>query len=268
MVDEKVRFLNEHHQYFIGDRELISVSAFTKLFEEKKDWNAIAKKYAKKHGGTAEEWNAKWKNKAKLSSEAGTILHSMREEALMEQSLPEFFGVKCEKLQCQTIDGVKWGIDISNLPFNTVFPELIIHDEEYGISGQTDKAITTDTHIHIMDYKTDKDIKFKGYSSQWKRPEKFLPPLQHLDYCNGNEYSLKMSMYMYLIWRKNKHLKPGKIIIEHIHLKRDEDDIPILIDGFPLILKEELIELPYRKTEVIDMLKHYKQTQLQNEVNN
>ena len=261
-MNERVIFLDEGHKYFVGSRELISVSALTKQFEAKKDWDVIAKKYAKKNGGTAQEWRDKWKEKAKISTEIGTLFHNIREEQLLQQENNEFFGVKCETLKCNYEDGIKYSISIANLPTNTVFPELMIYDLDYGVCGQSDKVITTDTHIHIMDYKTDKDIAFKAFSSEWVKPEKLLAPLQHLDNCNGNIYSLKMSMYMYFLWKQNKHLKPGKLIIEHITLKRDEDGIPILENGQPVVLKEELIELPYRKTEVIDMLKHYKQTQL------
>jgi hypothetical protein len=63
---------------------------------------------------------------------------------------------------------------------------------------------------------------------------------------------------MYLLWKANKGaFKPGDIIIEHIHLKRDplNDNIPVLEDGRPVVLKKEMITLPYRKREVIEMLK-------------
>lgn len=66
---------------------------------------------------------------------------------------------------------------------------------------------------------------------------------------------------MYMLWKANKgKLKPGDLIIEHVHLKRDplNDNIPVLEDGKPVVLKIENKKLPYRKKEVEAMLKTLK----------
>lgn len=66
---------------------------------------------------------------------------------------------------------------------------------------------------------------------------------------------------MYMLWKANGgKFKPGDIIIEHIHLKRDpeDDNIPVLEDGKPVVLKVEKIKVPYRKKEVMEMLKTIK----------
>lgn len=580
----EVKFYAQPHKYYYNDKELISVSHLVKKFEPKEDWKKIATKYANKHGESAQYWLDKWEDKSIQSKNAGTLLHEVRENNLINTENPEFFGVVCNVLPCSTLKGVKYSIPINNLPINTVFPELIISDIEAGVSGQSDKVITTESHIHILDYKglelnteiptidgfklikdikvgdiifdgegnttkikhvsdihynpcyklifdtneeivcdhehkwvitkrlaknkykdlelntdtlynnylsgqslaikisainiekdvklpidpyvlgvwlgdgnshfgrvtninpnlwkeienrgynlgknistnsgkaedrtifglekelnklnliknkhipdlylrasysqrldllrgfmdtdgswnkkrnlcvmtttrlwqakglaelvnslgykasivkaktsgfgkenidcfhvnfktkenpfltrnldyiykdtelskfryiksiekidtvptkclsvdsenhtylatrnyikthnTDEEIKFKGYSSQWKAAKKYLPPLGHLDVCNGNEYALKMSMYMYMVWKQNKHLKPGKLVIEQIKLKRDEEGIPILEDGLPVSLGEKQIELPYLKNEVIAILAHLKE---------
>ena len=62
---------------------------------------------------------------------------------------------------------------------------------------------------------------------------------------------------MYMVWKQCKgKYKPGKIILKWCPIERDEDGIPILYDGVPRIIKEEDIELPYMKKEVIKMLQH------------
>lgn len=255
----RVKFLEQSHQYFLEDKELVSVSKFVKQFEAYKDWYTIAAKYAKKNGETPEYWQAKWKEKGLKSSSIGTIFHNIRENETINDDNFQFEGVVCRRETCSHDGFAKWGIPINDLKPNTVYPELIIYDEDFMISGQSDKIIVTDTHIHVGDYKTDKVIEFKGYSSEWKKAEKFLPPLEHLDNCNGNMYALKMSLYMYMLWKRNRHLVPGKLFIEHINLKRDEDGIPMLDEqGKPIVLSETTIELPYLKREVIDMLKHYR----------
>lgn len=263
----KVKFIEETHQYLDEeDRELISVSAFTDRFKPKVDWKAVAKKVAAKktregEPTTTEAILAKWERKRDLSAKIGTQYHSIREEELLSQGNPEFYGVSCGTKVCEFSDGHKFSIPINQLDNNTVYPELMIYDFDYMICGQADKVIVTDKKINIWDYKTDQEIKHKAFSSKWVEPAKMLPPVSHLDDCNANHYSLKMSLYMYLLWKSNKgKLKTGDIVIEHIHLKRDpnNDNLPVLKDGKPVVLKIEKIKLPYRKKEIEDMLKTVK----------
>ena len=64
---------------------------------------------------------------------------------------------------------------------------------------------------------------------------------------------------MYLLWKANRGtLRTGDIMIEHVHLERDEDGLPILKDNKPIVKKIEQIQLPYRKKEVMDMLETLK----------
>lgn len=121
------------------------------------------------------------------------------------------------------------------------------------------KCITVDSPTHtylatrsyIKTHNTDKEIAFKAYSSEWVKPRKLLTPLNNLDDANGNHYAIKMSIYMYMLWKANKgRFKTGDIIIEHVHLKRDEEGIPVLEDGKPVVLKIGKIKLPYYKKEV------------------
>lgn len=254
---EKIKFYADTHQYFYGERELTSVSKWAKGFEKKKDWDAIAIKYAKKKGGTKEFWQEKWKAKGEASTKVGTLLHEIREKELLDLDKFQYLESSCSILSSETIADVKYSLPIQDLPYNTVFPELMIYDIENGLCGQSDKVVVTDTHIHVLDYKTDKEINFKAFSSQWVKPEKFAYPIEHLDNCNGNMYALKMSAYMYMLWKQNKHLKPGKLILEHITLKRDEEGIPVLENDIPVVLAEEQIELPYLKKEVMAMIEHY-----------
>ena len=70
-----------------------------------------------------------------------------------------------------------------------------------------------------------------------------------------------MSLYMYMLWKANRgRFKPGKIILEHMHLKRNEDGYPILENGLPIVTKTDIKYLPYRKREVEDMIKYYNAT--------
>lgn len=259
-----IKFIEKSHRYLDeNDVDLISVSKFTERFKEKIDWVKIAKGVAAKltKAGTPTtlaEVQAKWANKRDRASEIGTLYHTIRENELLEASDDEFYSTKCGKKACIQEGLDKLSIPISNLTNNTVYPELMIYDTDYMICGQSDKVIIVNNTIHIWDYKTDLSIDFKAFSSQWVKPRRLLAPLNHLEDCNGNIYSIKMSLYMYLLWKANKgKLKIGDIIIEHVHLKRDpeNDNLPVLENGVPVVLKIDQIKLPYRKKEVMEMLK-------------
>jgi len=263
----KIKFIPEFHRYVDeNNKDLTSVSKFTDKFKEKVDWGEIAQRSAAKatRQGTAttkEELLAKWARKGHVSAEVGTLIHSMKETELIQADQPSFYGEVCEKELGHYENGFKSSIPINELQNNTVYPELMIYDMDHMICGQSDKVIVAKNKIHIYDYKTDASISFEGWSSQWKKARKLLKPLDHLDECNGNIYSIKMSLYMYMLWKANKgRFKPGDIIIEHLHLKRDpnNDNTPVLENGEPVILKTEKIKLPYRKKEVMAMLKTIK----------
>lgn len=258
----KVKFIEESHQYISDDdKELISVSAFTERFKNKVDWKAVATKVAAKktrlgEPTTTQEVLAKWERKRDLAAAIGTAYHSIRENDAHDT--PNFYDIKCNVEFCPIIENVKWSIPINKLENNTEYRELMIYDMEHMICGQADKVIVVNKKINIWDYKTDAKIDFKAFSSKWVEPSMLLCPLSHLEECNANVYSIKMSMYMYLLWKSNKGmLKPGDIILEHIVLQRDpdNDNLPVLgQDGKPIVLKIEKIKLPYRKKEVMDML--------------
>lgn len=257
-----VRFKKDTHQYFTEDgEELISVSAFVKRFELKKDWLKIAKRKCaslKKYEGitkTPKELMKEWEMKRDRGSEAGTMIHSLKEAEVLNKEFYEYEQEKLLKKECMFDGTSKISIPINKLENGHIYPELMIYDLDHMICGQSDKVIVKGNMINVIDYKTDKTIDFKAYSSEWVKPEKLLKPISHLQNCNGNIYSIKMSLYMYLLWSANKgKLKPGKIILDWCPLERDEDGIPILYDGKPKIKFEKQIELPYRKKEVMAML--------------
>lgn len=240
-----------------GEGELTSVSAFVHQFEPDKDWTAIAKKKVKnllKYEGikkTYQEILAEWDDKRDKGASAGTIVHSIKEAEALK---------RLEKVKVPNIhSGYKWSFPITEIENGYTYPELMIYDLEHMICGQSDEVEVMDGCINIYDYKTDKSIDFRGYSNEWKKADRLKAPVDHLDDCNGAIYSLKMSTYMYLLWKANKgRFKPGKIILKWCPIDRDENGYPILYDGIPKILKEEHIEIPYRKKEVIAMLETLK----------
>lgn len=256
----KVYFKEDTHQYFNELHEsYISVSALSKKLEPKKDWAAILKKKAKKDNIDPKELKAQWDNKKLLGTQAGTKVH--RKSELKRLSSPQAIinDVECSIISCSFSDGVKWSEDSLKLEPNSIYPEKMLYSHIHKVCGQTDEVNTPNRVISIYDIKTDKTIERKAYSSEWVKPEKLLAPVSHLDNCSFNIYSIKMSLYMYMAWLENKDFKVGDLILDWQPILRDEDGIPILDqDGEPTVLKSELIEVPYLRREVRDILEYYK----------
>jgi len=78
-----LRFEPEGHRYTVGtkrgDIPLPSASSIAETFEEIRDWGAIAKKYAEKHGRKQEDVEEEWRYKKTLAANNGTSVHLFAE---------------------------------------------------------------------------------------------------------------------------------------------------------------------------------------------
>ena len=98
----------------------------------------------------------------------------------------------------------------------TIYSEIGVFDPELLISGTIDILCDRPTDFVVLDWKTNRDgLKFEaGYYKKdktatpnqltdiWcKKDEKMLPPLNHLDNCNGSHYTMQLSMYARLTER-------------------------------------------------------------------
>lgn len=258
-------FKQDTHQYFNENKEEYkSVSYIAKLLDKKDGafWEAAKKKKAKQTGVTMAELTKEWDRKKRLGTEAGTMLHDEREHRLITDEF-NHLNIVHKKKMCEVIDGMKWSLPIENLDNNTVYPELMIFDHEFKICGQADKVFVTNNTIHLEDYKTDKTIQKRAYSSEFVVAERLKEPVQHLENCNFNVYAIKMSMYMYMLWKRNKHLRIGDIVLEHLEILRDKETIPILNEeGRPTVINTTKIKVPYLRKEVRDIFEYYKLNKL------
>lgn len=85
---------------------------------------------------------------------------------------------------------------------------------DYLVSGTIDVLLLRDDCHVIGDWKTnrgglifesgyfrkDKSVKPAQQTAEWiKKDERLLPPVSHLQACNGNLYNLQISMYAYMV---------------------------------------------------------------------
>lgn len=92
----------------------------------------------------------------------------------------------------------------------TIYSEIALFLMDYLISGTIDILCIRDNDFVILDWKTNRDgLKFEsGYykkdkttipnqlTNEWVSTDKrMLPPLGHMQDCNGNHYTMQLSLY-------------------------------------------------------------------------
>jgi len=155
-------------------------------------------------------------------------------------------------------DGIKYAPEQKLIA--GVYPEHLVYLKSAGLCGQADYVDVVNGSVNIMDYKTNKEIKERGFKN-WEGIYTMLnAPMNHIEDCNLQHYTLQMSIYMYIILKHNPRLTPGKLTLQHILFEREgqnEYGYPITKyaeNGDPIIKDVVKYEVPYLKEEVMTMI--------------
>ena len=180
-----------------------SVTSFVGLFKPKFDAEAQAKKSSKNkrskwHGMTPKEILAAWDGESQRAIELGNWYHDQREKNLCEFKTIERDGVVVPIVR-PIVDGSGTKIAPDQKVSDGVYPEHFVYLKSLGICGQADLVTIVNNQIHIIDYKTNKEIKEKGFTNWEGITSKMYNPVSHLDDCNLNHYNLQLSLYAYII---------------------------------------------------------------------
>jgi len=128
---------------------------------------------------------------------------------------------------------------------NGIYPEFLmsyVTPEGIRIAGQADLIVKSGNDIDILDWKTNKEIKRRSfYNSSKKRNVMMKYPLNDIEDCNYNIYTLQLSLYAYMLQQLNPEFNIRSLKL--VHITRDG--------------KQTTYDLEYRKNEIERMLKHY-----------
>lgn len=269
----ELKFEPETHLYQSidePDKKWTSVTTLIGLFKEKFDTDAVAlkcsqrvptnKKPNKWYGMMPEQIKEAWKNEQHRADSLGTWYHDQREQEVLA----------CETLRRDDIDipvfhpiikdGIKMAPD-QNL-VEGIYPEHFMYLKSAGLCGQADRVEVIGDRVDVYDYKSNKKIEQQSYVNWEGISKKMYPPVQHLDDCNLMHYTLQLSIYMYIILKHNRHLKPGKLVLQHVSFEvggENEFGYPIHaldLAGDPIVKEVVSYELPYLKDEVESMIKY------------
>lgn len=200
-------------------------------------------------------WDAETQRAIKL----GNWYHNQREDGLLEFSTIEREGIEVPIIK-PIIDANGIKIAPEQKLKDGVYPEHFAYLKSAAICGQADLVTIVNGKVNITDYKTNKEIKEKGFTNWEGITSKMYKPVSHLDDCNINHYNLQLSIYMYIILKHNPKLKPGKLVIQHVSFKKEGENAhgyPITKyddQGEPIINEIKIYDLPYMKEEVRSLI--------------
>ena len=267
-----VSFTAENHAYTSIDPtetiQWLSVTSFVGKFKEKFDPVTVSLKCSKNkkskwYGMDPLEIQRIWSGKTDRAITTGSWYHEQRESDILGLSTIERSGRTLPIVQPIFDNGRK--IAPIQMLLEGVYPEHFVYLKSAGLCGQADRVEVIKDTVDVIDYKTNEEIKMQGFINWEGISKKMLEPLNHLDDCNFNHYSLQLSTYMYIILKHNPHFKAGKMILQHIVFEKngvDEFDNVILKRddaGQPIVQEVIPYEVPYLKDEVLTMIKYIKQ---------
>jgi hypothetical protein len=196
-------------------QELKSIYGFKEVVNLYELDNYDNKQYITKTNNILMKWEAK--NKEAITK--GLNIHKEKENTIINNKSFTLFDTK-----------YTYSNELLHNNKNEVLTEYIVYNDTYKLAGTVDLILKNDNNeIIIIDHKTNEKIDKKNFFSKMKFP------LDHLDDCNFNHYSLQLSLYAYFIEKHNFTIK--QLYINHIKNNKDN-----------------YIEIPYLKQDIILML--------------
>lgn len=248
----------------------LSVTSLVSLFKPKFNAKKTAEKSSKNkkskwYGLKPKEIIEIWNKESQRAIDLGNWYHNQRERDILEFNTIERNGVELPIIRPIIEDDLKIAPDQKLT--DGVYPEHFVYLKSAALCGQADLVEVVDNVINITDYKTNKEIKTKGYTNWEGVTSKMYHPVAHLDDCHLKHYNLQLSIYAYIINRHNPKLKVGKLTIQHVTFKQtgvDDYGYPITLykEGEPVIDKIIFYDLPYLKQEVLELIKWLKMNKL------
>ena len=235
---------------------LVTPEQFASVKEELYRKKKFDDKYVTKFGIQPETFIQKkyeildaWKTKNEVACERGTAIHKMHEDRHMSGNTKE--------LQHLGLGGTfKLYTTNKIIPRESgIYPELLMHriseDGKLRIAGQADLVIIDGTDVHLLDYKTNAEIKKSSYYNPTTRQRQMMQyPLNNIQDCNYMHYQLQLSLYMWMILKAHPELTPKSLTIIHY----DHKD------------KMTLYDIPYLEKDVERMLAYYKGKMIKEEM--
>jgi hypothetical protein len=213
-----IKFHDDIHKYYLGDKNLISVTTLLHEYQEpfnEQYWSEIK---AVEYGMTSQGVITMWKAGNDKSKIKGSIIHNYAELLYNNKVFKYPAEEVLKKLGEDTIkpeyDIVKGYVDnFYRDSFNKLIPiktEFVVYDELWGLAGMMDILFWNVKHkcFQIYDWKTNKEFTMTNEYSQ-----KLKYPLSKLDDSHINIYSLQLSAYKSILMRNTGIIIEGMYVV-------------------------------------------------------
>lgn len=240
-----IKFYDDIHKYYIGDKNLISVTTLLHKFQEPFDEAHWSEVKALEYGMTQDQVKEMWNAGNNKSTAKGSAVHNYAElkfnnkiyaynqddidkrlgarNVEILKTYPEIYKDKIAAGTIQKVEGytikeeyeiVRGYVDnFYNDTFNKLIPiktEYIVYDELWGLAGMMDIIFwnVKKRCYQIWDWKTNKDFTMENqYNTKLKYP------LFKLDDSHMNMYSLQLSAYKEIIMRNTSIVIEGMYVV-------------------------------------------------------
>jgi ATP-dependent exoDNAse (exonuclease V) beta subunit len=219
------------HTYTNTDtgEQYISVTTLIGKYESEFDADFHAERISKRDGIAKEVILETWEKIRVRATDKGSMIHNLLEDYIKtgkkEPKLPWLF-TEFDKLIKENV-----------FRHNKMHSEMVLWNHEYKIAGMADVVIEWKDYFFIVDFKTNKAFNFESKFNDY-----LFEPLDHLAVCEFNNYCLQLSTYAYM-YEQSYGKKLKKMFI--LYLRPDKKSF-------------DVIHLNYMKSEVRNLLDHYK----------
>ena len=213
----RIKFHDDIHKYYLGDKNLISVTTVLHKYQEEFDAYYWSNRKKEELQLTQEEVLLYWKALNVKSQIKGSAIHNYAELlynnkvykydnekslALLGKDHIEILARKGEKTIEEEFKIVKTYVDnFYNDSFGKLIPiktEFVVFDEEWELAGMMDILFwnVKKQCFQIWDWKTNKEL-----NKESKYKIKLKKVLSHLQDCEFEIYSLQLTTYKRIIER-------------------------------------------------------------------
>jgi hypothetical protein len=257
-IFNQITFVESVHKYYINNEPSapVSVTGFISKFKPKFDEDKWARIKAKKLGISVDEMKFIWSEKNLFSTTLGTCFHKIAESIYtgvkyhinkneLQASLGDSLYEDLKVLLPVFVEQFKIFYNNTKNILEPIKNELVIGDlNNTRICGTMDMLVYNNRskQYEIYDFKTNKDI---TYSSTYK--ERYSIPLDALEVCEYNTYSLQLSFYKYII-EQYTNLKIGALYIVWFDRIKNK---PEIIDVKDYTGYVEMLLDRYKSTELL-----------------
>lgn len=244
-----ITFYDEPHKYFLGGKELISVTTLIHKYQEEFDEEYWADYKGNQHNITSNQVKRAWNFINKKGTIKGSAIHDYTEnlfqnkefEYPLQTIMNEFgFDPVWNEYQITKKHVDKFYNDVHGrlIPIKT---EYVVYDKEFLVGGMLDILFynVKANEFQIWDWKTNKKFTRDGSGRH------MLGRLCTIEDCDLEIYSLQLEMYKQIIQR-NIPIKLGKSYIVWFSHNNENYEIIETKDKkyhVELILNERLLEI-------------------------